>query len=566
MNIVPDWVMSLVTAYLTPLLVWFSDRVYADLLKRDPDHLLVRVRQHLNFAPLDIACAAFHHASGPGATPTHPVARLVRALLVGYVYDWSLRELEWQLRFNLVVKWFVGYPVFAPGPDHTTLDRFELWVCEHQHRTFFDTVLRQIDADFPEERSQSQIGDTFALRANAARESLVRLIRHTCQCLLRAFLRIAPEGEADITAHLQTPALFGAPDEPGEHRLDAAGRAARLQATVLAARRCADWVRTQLDATARLTPDARRSVTVWLDRLEKLWADEVTLMPDAAGQVTQVAEAQEKGAYRLGSATDPDATYRVHGEGGKKTDFGFNTQVAATRNFVREIQADTGAQPDAASIPEVLQAQQTHHDLCPPKLIYDAAAGTGKTHAQVAEATQAQTQLVAPLLPYQKRTERLTPDQFTLAADGQTLTCPHGQTTTVAYRHPTGDGRTFRFLAHQCADCPLWTRCRSQEPGSRALRQVFISDYRPEVEAARAYAQTDAFRADMQLRPIVERIIAALVRYNGAREARRRGQRQADFQMKMCATAYNLKKWLRLLAHRAAATLSPTLPRVQSAC
>ncbi|MFQ5854795.1 MAG: hypothetical protein ACE5LU_04010, partial [Anaerolineae bacterium] len=74
---------------------------------------------------------------------------------------------------------------FAAGPDHTTLERFEVWVCEHQHRTYFDEILRQIDADFPEERHQPQIGDTFAMRANAAKESLIRLIRHTCQCLLR---------------------------------------------------------------------------------------------------------------------------------------------------------------------------------------------------------------------------------------------------------------------------------------------------------------------------------------------------------------------------------------------
>jgi hypothetical protein len=78
------------------------------------------------------------------------------------------------------------------------------------------------------------------------------------------------------------------------------------------------------------------------------------------------------------------------------------------------------------------------------------------------------------------------------------------------------------------------------------MRQVFISDYRPEVDAARAYNQTEAFKADMKRRPHVERIIAALVRYNGARQARRCGQVKADFQAKMNATAYNIKRWLRL--------------------
>jgi hypothetical protein len=42
-------------------------------------------------------------------TPTHPVTRLVRAELVGALYSWSLRQLEQEIRYNLVIKWFVGY-------------------------------------------------------------------------------------------------------------------------------------------------------------------------------------------------------------------------------------------------------------------------------------------------------------------------------------------------------------------------------------------------------------------------------------------------------------------------
>jgi len=49
----------------------------------------------------------------------------------------------------VLIKWFVGYPLFAAGPDHSTLERFEQWVIEHQHRAPFDEVLQQIDRDFP---------------------------------------------------------------------------------------------------------------------------------------------------------------------------------------------------------------------------------------------------------------------------------------------------------------------------------------------------------------------------------------------------------------------------------
>jgi len=65
------------------------------------------------------------------------------------------------------------------------------------------------------------------------------------------------------------------------------------------------------------------------------------------------------------------------------------------------------------------------------------------------------------------------------------------------------------------------------------------------VEAARRYNATEQFQLDLKQRPRVERIIAALVRYNGARDARRRGKFKGDFQAKMNAVAYNLKKWMR---------------------
>jgi hypothetical protein len=314
--------------------------------------------------------------------------------------------------------------------------------------------------------------------------------------------------------------------------LTPAERAARLQTTALAALTCARQVRVQLEQPVPLSPETRVPVRQWLERLDKLIADEVQLAADGTGQITQVTEraADDKGGYRLGSATDPHATYRVHGD--DKKDSGYNVSVAVTDNFVREVQADAGAHPDAAALPDLLQAQREHHDLVPTKFIYDAAAGAGKTRAQVLQATDGQTQLVSPLSRYEKHTELFTPERFQLSDEGRVLTCPQGQTTAVAYRSGSGDGRVFRFFGLQCRDCPLWSQCRSQKPGSKAMRQVFISDYRPEIEAARAYNQTDDFKADMKRRPKVERIIAALVRYNGARQARRRGLIKADFQAK----------------------------------
>ena len=559
MSIIPPFVQNLIIAYLAPLLDWFSALIYADLIGRAPDHLLVKLSQHVDLAPLEEACAPFHHDHGPGKHPTHPVRHLVRALLVKYLYDYSLREAESEIRFHLIVKWFVGYPVFAAGPDHTTLDRFEQWVCKHQRRVFFDQTLQQIDHALPEQRQQAQIGDTFAMQANAAREPLIPLIRHVCRRLLSVLEQADADRAARVREQIDHTALF--PDnEVDEYYLSPEKRAARLYITVCAALDCACYVRDSLEQPTPLDAETYAPVLQWLDLLDKAISDDILITRDGQGRVTQVCErpAKEKGSYRLGSATDPDATYRVHGK--KKIALGYNVSVAANDQFVREIQADTGAQPDAVAVPDLIQAQRVHHDLTPPKMLYDAAAGSGKTRALVDEASDGQTQLSAPLLPYNKRTKFFTPDRFQLSEDGETLTCPNGVSSTVSYARPDLEGRWFRFYASWCRGCALWPECRRHKLGSKAHRVVYISDFRSYVDAAVAYNQSEAYKTDRKRRPLIEQTIAHLVRYNGARHARRRGKRSADFQAKMCAMAFNLKRWMRLVSDRPGSTAPAEQP------
>src|SRR4030067_3010212 len=104
MPIIPPFALAIVIAYLQPLLHWLSDQTYTELLQRAPDHLLIKLAKLLNFTPLESACAAYHHTEGPGSTPTHPVPRLVRALLVKYLYHSTRGDPDWHLRLNLAAQ------------------------------------------------------------------------------------------------------------------------------------------------------------------------------------------------------------------------------------------------------------------------------------------------------------------------------------------------------------------------------------------------------------------------------------------------------------------------------
>ncbi len=321
MDILPSFVRLAILSHLNALLVWLSEVVYSQVLRGD--EFLLQVAGRLEWAGLEASCAEYHHASGPGARPAHASAQLLRALLAKYLLDLSLRELEYQIRYNLVVKRFCGYQLFEAGPDHATLDRFEQWVCLHQHRTLFDAVLRQIDQAFPEDRQRPQIGDSFALRANADPKSVIALLRHACQYLLRTLAELDLAAQAEVLRQLdvqQQAALFGGKDEAPEQRLDPEQRRLRLQNTVLASQHLLGLVRVWSAQAHHLPESDRQALSVWLQRIDKILADEVLIKPLADGAVPSTSSGQafvselpsdKKGAYRIASAVDPDATLRL---------------------------------------------------------------------------------------------------------------------------------------------------------------------------------------------------------------------------------------------------------------
>ncbi len=558
MAIVPETLEQIIRIFGQALEAWFSARLYAKLVASHPNHLLVRWHGLIDFAPLEVGCAEYFHRSGPGAKPTHTVKRLVRIQLVRYLYHWSLRQTEEQLDSNLLLRWFVGYGLFETVADYTTLERLEQWVREKQHRLFFDAILKQIEAAFPEIREGAQIGDTFACRANAAAEGLVELLRHTSRIALAALAKGSPQIHTAVLGQLDQAQLFGAVDERSLYYLSEAERQQRDETTVRGAWQLAQLLQPQLEG---LNEPYKTQVSERVADLRKIIGDEYLVQVDGQGHLGELAErdAKHKGAYRLGSATDREATYRNHGH---DSTLGYNPNLAvhAATSIICEIQAATGATPDASGVPELLTAQHDQRGFYPQKVIYDQAAGTGRARAEVAKVSHGQTQLVARIPP-SSVSGRFTPDDFLLLEDGS-LQCPAQRTTHTHYRSTACDGWLYEFRASTCRACPLWTQCHAAGSSPAGRRRVLLSDYQTEIRAARAYNQTLAFAADMRLRPRIERVIFMLTHYDGARRARFRSLRAVDFQLKMAATARNLRTWLLLLE---AGSPPPTKRRAQPA-
>jgi|JI10StandDraft_1071094.scaffolds.fasta_scaffold173174_2 IS5 family transposase len=573
----------------------YSAQVYERMLRTGADHLVVRVRQRFRLESVVRACGGFRqYTGGAGQPATYPVVRLCWALLLRGLYSWSYRKTEEAMRENLVVRWCTHCALQEETPDHSTLCRFEQWVRKQGLDVMFVAVLEQIDEDFPDEARVRQCGDTYGMRANVADVSLTTLLRRSCRQVLMALEAALPGAYVACVEQAEWKALFGAGEEREDRQVGSEERERQTVATAQAAARWLTVIRAVMPAYGGGKENARLEKLVhWCGVVEKILTDEFTdvlpapsLVPSqvispptgvqsasvsqaeapvvdlpvpaaAVGGAIRRCTAQERGSYRIISATDTDATIRKHGD---TITLGYNVAVLATRNFVRGIRAYTGATPDGSTIAPLLAQHQARFGFCPERCVYDRATGTPKHMADVRRMSAGQTQLVARQIGCGVRHSRYTLVDFSLGPVG--LTCPNGVLSTQAYRAGDGDGYYYRYTAQQCRGCPLRERCRDPKSKLDSHRTVFLSDHALLHSAELAYLSTPAAHEDFAFRANIERHIAALVLHNGARRANVCGLAKVNAQVTMAAIGYNLKRWhtLTLQQERQGRKAKPPCP------
>jgi hypothetical protein len=534
--VLPPLALWVLGAFMQPILAWIEILLLRAVLARCADHPLVRIAQTYDPVAVVTACAAYHHPLGAkGAPPTFTIEQLVRTEIVrAWADSCSDPELEWLLASNLLARWFVGLPLLGPTPDHSTLNRFHAFLTIHAPDALFCDVLTFLDQVDPEDVADTpQIVDTFAMASPAAPAlSVASLLRHLTCRLVQAWMAHAPPS----VQHALPPL-----DLSGLARTNAPRTPQAAQQRLVQAVGVATWVADGLTAhLAVLHEPFRTAIGAQVLSIRKIIADETTT--DATGMV-QERPPDAKGAYRIGSALDLQATFRKHEP--DPAVFGSNAVVSTTTTRIRVALILTGSTPDSQAPSALIRQLQAWGQPLPPVLIMDQAGGMGKTRAAVDAISGGRTSMVARVPPTAAdEAGRLPPTAFVLSADGQSLMCPNGQVSTRQYPHPTTDGVRFTFRSRQCAGCPLWDACRGPEGKPNVVRFVYVTAYHAYVRAAVRFNQTEAGKALLTSRWQVEPTIAWLVRYHGCRQARRCGLAAARCQLLQACAVRNLLLWL----------------------
>ena len=110
------------------------------------DHVLARVDRVLDLSWLrgEVGDCYDHDKGRPGIDPEVAVRLMLAGLLLGIAHD---RKLMREAAVNLAIRWFIGYGLHEPLPDHSSLTRIrQRWGAARFRRIFERSVLACIEA------------------------------------------------------------------------------------------------------------------------------------------------------------------------------------------------------------------------------------------------------------------------------------------------------------------------------------------------------------------------------------------------------------------------------------
>jgi len=117
----------------------FFGMIYDELVP--PDHLLRRIAATVDFDFVSaLVCDCYCPNNG---RPSWDPLVLFKVVFLQFVYDLSDREIEEQVNFHLVCKWFAGLQPEEKAPDHSTLCRFRSRLGPEKFQQIFNEIITQ---------------------------------------------------------------------------------------------------------------------------------------------------------------------------------------------------------------------------------------------------------------------------------------------------------------------------------------------------------------------------------------------------------------------------------------
>jgi transposase len=428
-----------------------------------------------------------------GGRPSVDPVVFFKLQLVMFFEDFrSERQLMRAACDRLSLRWYLGYDLHEPLPDHSSLTRIRERLGLAVFRRFFERIVEECFAAGLVWGEELFI-DATKVEANASIDST----------------RSRSLVEGRLEEH-----LAGAfpEDTPFAQEEDLPGAVV------------AGFVGPEVDERRELTRQ---------NALRHRWIE---------NNGRQERESLRWGYRRMAdlrvSTTDPDAS-PMHQKGASK--LGYLTHYLVDGGKARVI-LDVLVTPAEVTenlpMQEMLFRSRFRWGLGPRSVTGDAAYGTRENITAVEEAG---IRAYTALADQQRRTALFTIEDFVYDAQKDLYTCPSGETLRRRGHDHRGSYVRYAAKASVCNACPLKSKCTNSPKGrwlSRGLQEEYL-------ERVRGYRRTEPYRKALRKRAVwVEPLFGEAKEWHGARRFRLRRLEKVNSEALMVASGQNVKRLL----------------------
>src|SRR6266700_314657 len=401
----------------------------------------------------------------------------------------SERLLLRQVADRLSVRWYVGYDLDEPLPDHSTLSKIRLRYGLEVFRRFFEAIVEQC-RQAKLVWGKELYFDSTQVNANADLDSLTP--------------RFAVEAREAIQEHLV--ALFAgeeAKQENAKERNSSDGSLAECLP--------ADTSSPSLTTLPPVSTAALQEELAAHNAARHDWIEQEGRKPrEVSGQYQRTAD------LRI-STTDPEATpMRLKGGG---VHLGYHTHYVVDggkRRIILAVLVVPGEVMDNQPMLDLLWYVYFRWRVRPKSVTGDMTYGTVENIKAIEDA---HIRAYVPLPDWEHKTPYYGPAQLTYDALHDQYRCPQGQLLFPFHREEQAHLVEYRAPAGTCNACPLKIHCTPSKRG-RHLHRSFFADYQ---EHVKGYHQTQAYQKAMNKRKVwVEPLFAEAKDWHGMRRFRLR--------------------------------------------
>lgn len=473
-----------------------------DLVPRDHFYRHLEAKLDLSFVRIWVKDS---YAVG-GRPSIDPVVFFKLQLILFFEGLRSERKLMETVALNLAHRWYLGYRLDEPLPDHSSLTRIRQRLGLPLFERFFAHVV-ELCQQAGLVWGRELIFDAMNVRSNADIDSLVPRWYAEAQALLGTLFTddgaTAPTASPDIGDPVAHPTGDAGPAAPCA--LPFAGLPAEEQR--LAEENRAAW---KLLNEHRLDPDR-----------------------SASGSYQRLTDLQV-------STTDPDAA-PMRANIGARTALGYHDHYVVDGGKARIILAAFVTPADVMEntpMLDLLRRVRFRYHLHPEQAIGDTTYGTVENiRALEAEGIRA----VVPLPNFDERTAAFGASRFVYDSDRDEYRCPQDQPLKRLKAKYADEVVIYRAVAATCNACPLKVQCTTSDAG----RQVQRSFHAESLDRLRTYHETADYQKAMRKRAVwVEPLFGEAKDWHGLRRFRLRGLWKVNCEGSLVAAGQNLKRWL----------------------